>query len=87
MRIPLGFGIQLWLLRLKINDIDDEIYKLICRRMEYAKYTNHYKTSIFDKRREEEVLTRLKKKGVMKDEMVEDLWKPLMKHCRMSQEE
>jgi chorismate mutase len=62
--------------------IDDEIYKLIQKRLELSAMPRHYRTNMIynDTFREEYVLDRLKKKKQLTDEIVEDVWRQLVKH-------
>jgi len=90
MKIPyygLGIGLNLWLLRNKIDRIDDEIYMLVQKRLAYAALTTHYKSSAYDQHRESQVINRLKKKKLLSDEVVDDVWKELIKHAKKVQED
>jgi len=90
MKIPyynLGFGLylNLWLIRNRIDKIDDEIYTLIHKRLEYAALTRHYKNSVYDEHRESQVIKRLKQKKLLGDEVVDDIWKQIIKHGKKAQ--
>ena len=87
MRIPyytlgIGFSLHFWLTRHRMDMVDDEIYRLIQKRMELSEKAHHYQTNLLydDKFREEYVLNRLKKKQMVKDEVVEDVWRSLVKY-------
>lgn len=80
MKLPFYGILNLWLLRNRIDQIDDEIYKLVQQRLVYCALTRHYKSSAYDQHREEYIMERLKKKGMMRDEVVEDVWFVLLKH-------
>lgn len=87
MRIPyytlgLGFSLHFWLTRYRMDMIDDEIFRLIHKRMELSKKAHDYRSNLLydDKFREDYVLDRLKKKNMIKDEVVEDVWRSLVKH-------
>jgi chorismate mutase len=86
MKIPyLGIYLNLWLIRNRIDRIDDEIYNLIQKRLEYAALTRHYKNSIYDEHRESQVIERLKQKKILDDEVVGDIWEQIIKHGRKVQ--
>lgn len=87
MKIPyytlgVGFSLHFWLTRHRMDMIDDEIYKLVQKRLELSEKAHHYRNNLLydDKFREEYVLERLKKKKMIGDEVVEDVWRPLVKH-------
>lgn len=87
MRIPyytlgLGLSVHFWITRHRMDMIDDEICRLIQKRMELSEKAHHYRTNLLydDKFLEEYVLDRLKKKNMIKDEVVEDVWRSLVKH-------
>ena len=95
MKIPyytlgIGFSLHFWLTRHRMDMIDDEIYKLIQKRLELSGKLHHYRTNLmYDETfREEYVLERLKKKKVIEDDVVEDVWRPLVKHelCEISKQ-
>lgn len=90
MKIPyytlgLGLSLNLWILRNRIDKIDDEIYNLVLKRLEYAALTRQYKNSIYDEHRESQVIDRLKKKNLLKEDVVDDIWKQLIKHGKKVQ--
>ena len=87
MKIPyytlgLGFSLHFWLTRHRIDMIDDEICRLIQKRMELSEKAHHYRTNVLydDKFREEYVVDRLKKKNMIHDNIVDDVWRSLVKH-------
>lgn len=87
MKIPyytlgIGFSLHFWLTRHRMNMIDDEIYKLVQKRLELSEKTHHYRNNLLydNKFREEYVLDRLRKKKILKDEIVEEVWRPLVKY-------
>jgi chorismate mutase len=87
MKIPyytlgIGFSLHFWLTRHRMDMIDDEIYKLVQKRLELSEKVHHYRNNLlYDaKFREEYVLDRLKKKKMIADAVVEEVWRPLVKH-------
>jgi len=87
MKIPyytlgIGFSLHFWLTRHRMDMIDDEIYKLVQKRLELSEKAHHYRNNLlYDaKFREEYVLDRLKKKKMIADAVVEEVWRPLVKH-------
>jgi chorismate mutase len=94
MKIPyytlgIGFSLHFWLMRHRLDMIDDEIYKLVQKRLELSAMVRHYRTKMLynDTFREEYVLERLKKKKLIKDHVVEDVWRQLVKHEEEEEEE
>jgi len=87
MKIPyytlgIGFSLHFWLTRQRLDMIDDEIYKLIQKRLELSTIARHYRSNMLynDTFREGYILDRLKKKKQLKDEIVVDVWRQLVKH-------
>lgn len=81
---------KLDILRYKIDIIDKSIYKLICHRMKYAKQTTKLKTTIYNPKREEYILNRLKtinkyNKYPINETLIDDIWYPLFNHSRFEQ--
>jgi chorismate mutase len=75
----------LYLIRYKIDRIDDTIYELLRVRMKYAKKTTPFKTTVQSTEREQYILNRLKdRKGLDKD-FVEAVWQPIFNYSRVIQ--
>jgi chorismate mutase/prephenate dehydratase len=77
--------------RKKIDLIDQKLLTLFNQRLRHAleigKIKKEVEEKVYDLRREREVLRRLKlkNKGPLKRENVEELFKTIMKVCRKSQ--
>jgi chorismate mutase-like protein len=77
--------------RKKIDLIDQKLLTLLNQRLRHAleigKIKKEVEEKVYDPRREREVLRRLKlkNKGPLKRENVEELFKTIMKVCRKSQ--
>ena len=77
--------------RKKIDLIDQKLLTLLNQRLRHAleigKIKQEVEEKVYDPRREREVLRRLKlkNKGPLKRENVEELFKTIMKVCRKSQ--
>lgn len=81
---------KLDILRYKIDIIDKSIYNLICQRIKYAKQTTKLKPTIYNPKREEYILTRLKtfnkyNKYRINETLIDDIWYPLLNHSRFEQ--
>lgn len=87
MKLPMYGLINLWLLRNRIDEIDDHIYELIRQRMACCALTIHYKNSAYDERRESQIMDRLRRKGMLENDVVEDVWEKLLLHGRRIQEQ
>ena len=77
--------------RKEIDLIDQKLLTLLNQRLRHAleigKIKKELEEKVYDPRREREVLRRLKlkNKGPLKRENVEELFKTIMKVCRKSQ--
>lgn len=81
---------KLDLLRYKIDIIDNSIYNLICHRIKYAKQTTKLKTLIYDHKREEYILNRLKiinnyNSNPINETLIDDIWYPLFNYSKIEQ--
>jgi len=83
--LPFSAWLHLFLIRQKIDNIDDSIYELLEHRFQMARLTRHYKSDTFDMRREHEILERLMSKGRLPPECVHDVWTTIMTHSKKEQ--
>lgn len=83
--VPLSIGLNLMIIRRNINHVDDQIYDLLYKRKELATFAMHYKTTIYDERREKEIIERLKKKNLLPEEFVDAIWQPIFNYSKSIQ--
>lgn len=76
-------------LRLKINEIDNNIINLLSQRMKISYKVGDYKRvnnmKVYDQSREKELIDRLIKYSNMDEEFIKDLWDTIMKYSKQVQ--
>ena len=76
-------------LRLKINEIDNNIINLLSERMKVSCNVGDYKRAnnmkVYDQSREKELIDRLIKYSNMDEEFIKDLWGTIMKYSKKVQ--
>lgn len=77
---------KLIVLRYKIDRLDDCIYDFLCIRRVLCKKTILLKNSIHCSEREDNILERLKKKGILEERFIEVIWKNIFKQSKKDQE-
>lgn len=83
MRCFTSIIFNMWIIRYKIDQIDDAIMELVHRRMKYVDLARNYSMwDVHDQRQEEIAITRLKQKKKIEDNLVEDIWRPLFNYSR-----
>ncbi len=76
-------------LRMEIDEIDEDILKLIEERLIVAKKIGQIKRSqgleIYDPKREEEILDRISSKTSLQKDFINKIFKDIMEYCRKNE--
>jgi len=72
--------------RIRINDIDSQILKLLENRMKISKEIGEIKLKndlpIYNSEREKDIISMLQEKTKCSDNMVKEIWEIIFKHSR-----